>query len=355
MRGLKQLQNTNRKPVATVEARRLAELARAAGLGDSPDDALDWHREALSLLGADEPTPLMADVLRWQGSVLRDRGRTSEAEPLYHESLRIATELGYEEGRAHALNCLASLAQRRGDLIATANYLTDALALADHCGETRLVGMIQQNLGITADIRGNPAAALAHYRVSLRSFEATSDLQPMVWVLNNLGVLHMKESRYDEARDTFDRALGLARARGDLMSEGILEENRAELHLILDQLDEAVEPIRRAMEVAEQRGDDVRRAAALKLRGAHHRLSNRPTEAVATLRHALTLSAVGEDALLGGEVLYQFGLALFASGDAAGARQILDAALETFERIAARQWVGRVRKQLSSGGSGRYF
>jgi hypothetical protein len=58
---------------------------------------------------------------------------------------------------------------------------------------------------------------------------------------------------------------------------------------------------------------------------------------------------------LGGEVLYQFGLALFATGDADGARQILDAALEAFERIAARQWVGRVRNRLSSGGSGRYF
>ena len=349
------MHNTQKKPLATVEARRLAELARAAGLGDSPDDALDWHREALSLLGADEPTPLMADVLRWQGSVLRDRGRTSDAEPLYKESLRVATQLGYEEGRAHALNCLASLTQRRGDLVSTANYLTEALAVADTCGEVRLVGMIQQNLGITADIRGNPAAALAHYRVSLRTFEATNDVQPMVWVLNNLGVLHTKESQFAEARDTFDRALGLARARGDLMSEGILEENRAELHLILEEIDEALDPIGRALAIAEQRGDDVRRAAALKLRGAHQRMSNRAADAVSTLRHALTLSAVGEDALQGGEVLYQFGLALHATGDVDGARQIWEAALETFERIAARQWVGRVRARLSGGGSGRYF
>jgi len=349
------VQNTQKKPFATVEARRLAELARAAGLGDSPDDALDWHREALSLLGADEPTPLMADVLRWQGSVLRDRGRTSDAEPLYKESLRVATQLGYQEGRAHALNCLASLTQRRGDLVATANYLTEALSVADACGEARLVGMIQQNLGITADIRGNPAAALAHYRVSLRTFESTNDLQPMVWVLNNLGVLHTKENQFDEARVTFDRALGLARARGDLMSEGILEENRAELHLILEELDEAVDPIGRALAIAEQRGDDVRRAAALKLRGAHQRMSNRGAEAVSTLRHALTLSAVGEDALQGGEILYQFGLALHATGDSDGARQIWEAALETFERIAARQWVGRVRARLSGGASGRYL
>src|SRR5438105_2859906 len=90
--GMQTISN-GKKHQATAEARRLAELARAAGLGESPDDALQWHRDALSLLGTDEPTPLFADVLRWQGTVLRDRGRTSEAEPLYRRSLEIATTL----------------------------------------------------------------------------------------------------------------------------------------------------------------------------------------------------------------------------------------------------------------------
>src|SRR5689334_1387362 len=107
---------TTDKSIATAEARRLSELARAAGLGDSPDDALQWHRDAMSLLGAEQETPLLADVLRWQATVLRDRGRTSEAEPLYHRSLEVATAIGYDAGRAHATNYLASLALRRGDV-----------------------------------------------------------------------------------------------------------------------------------------------------------------------------------------------------------------------------------------------
>jgi tetratricopeptide (TPR) repeat protein len=349
------LQGQLKKSGGTVEARRLAELARAAGLGDSPDAALEWHREALSLLGDDEITPLLADVLRWQGSVLRDRGRTSDAEPLYQRSLDISIRLDYESGHAHALNCLGSLAQRRGDIIAAANLLTTALALADNCGETRLVGMIQQNLGILADIRGNPAAAEAHYLVSLRTFEATNDLQPMCWVLNNLGYLYMKEGRLEEARESYERALNIARARGDLMAEGILEQNRAELLLIVGAVELAIQPIQRSLDIAEQRQDSVRRAAGLKLRGAYERMSGRPQQAVSTLGHALTLSAVGEDALLGAETLYQFGLARREAGDAAGGTEALKAALEAFERIAARQWVGRVRQRLSDGASGRYF
>jgi len=340
---------------STAEARRLTELARAAGLGDAPDDALECNRQAVTLLGSDEETPLLADVLRWQGSVHCDRGRTSEADPLYRRSFEISTRIGYEAGRAHALNCLASLAQRRGDIVTSEDLLTDALTLATQCGEKQLVGMIHQNLGVIADIRGNPAAALAHYRTSLQTFEETNDLQPMCWVLNNLGYLYLKEGQFVEAREALDRALGIARARGDLMSEGIIEENRAELQLMHGEMDEARVSIERALEVAHRRGDDVRRAAALKQRGAHERMMGQAAAAADTLRVALTFSAVGEDALLGAEILYQFGLALAAAGDVNTAREVWQAALEAFERIGARQWVGRVGKRLSHGGTSRYL
>jgi len=343
------------KPRGTAEARQLAELARAAGFGDSPDDALEWHREVQEFLETNEETPLLADVLRWQAVVLRDRGRTSDAEPLFERSLAVATRIRYESGRAHALNQMSSIALRRGDLTSAANSLSDALVLADRAGESRLVGMIQQNLGIVADIRGNPAAALAHYRVALRMLEEANDAQATCWVLNNLGYFLVREGEFDEAREAFERGIGIAKARGDLMSEGILEGNRAELQLIQGALDEAYEGIKRSLEIAEQREDDLRRAGALKLLGAYQRLAGRPAEAAETLRHALTLSAVGEDALLGAEVLYQFGLALHALGDNDSARQVWNTLLEAFERISARQWVGRARQRLSTGGTGRYL
>jgi len=139
------------------------------------------------------------------------------------------------------------------------------------------------------------------------------------------------------------------------MSEGILEQNRAELGLIRDAIEEAYPSIARALEVAEQRSDDVRRAAALKLRGAYERLSGRPAAAGDTLRQALTLSAVGEDALLGAEILYQYGLALFDEGDVEHARSAWQSALDSFERISARQWVSRIRRRLSGETAGRYL
>lgn len=348
--------STRRGRARNVEvALRLAEAAREAGFGDAPDAAIQRHQEALNLLGADDTTPLHADVLRWQGTVLRDRGRTSEAERLYRRSLRIASKLGYQQGVAHALNCLAGLAQRRGHIDTAAKLLGDAHLLADRCGERQLVAMIQANLAVLADIRGNTDAAITHFRIALHAAEAIDDDQQVVRVLVNFGYLLVRRQRFDEAERAFARGLAIAKARGDSYYEGIFAENRAELHLMRGELDEAHPLFCRALDIAEQRRDDVRKAAALKLRGAYERLTGHPVDATDTLRYGLTLAAVGEDALLGGEILYQFGQALDACGDRAMADEVWRTALDAFERIASTEWVARVQARLERGATATYL
>ena len=138
---------------------RLVDDARAAELGNSPDDAARGYRDAFALLG-DSYTSVHADVLRWHGTLLRDRGRTTEAEHRYRRSLEIARSVGYQAGIAHALNCMAGVDQRRGDLRHAARLLADAALIADAQGDTRLLTMIHSNLGILADVRGDIDGAI---------------------------------------------------------------------------------------------------------------------------------------------------------------------------------------------------
>jgi tetratricopeptide (TPR) repeat protein len=172
----------------------------------------------------------------------------------------------------------------------------------------------------------------------------------MTLVLNNLGVLLFKTGRLDEARGSYDRALTLARYRGDLLSEGVIEANVAELEMKRGNLSAAAPSIERALTVAELRQDKLRRAAGLKLRGVSLRMAGQAREALEQLRTAMTLSAVTEDALLGGEIMYECGLALGQLGDMKGARQSWAAALDAFERIGAVDWVERVRGTLAEDG-----
>jgi tetratricopeptide (TPR) repeat protein len=340
---------------AAEEARRLSELARAAGFGDSPDDAIRWNGDALALLGTTEPTTLLVDVLRWQGTVFRDRGRPNDAKPLYQKSLELSRQLKYSAGIAHALNCLGILALNGGDQSAAGELFGQALSATESCAEPRLVGMIQQNLGVMADIGGNGASAMAHYRGALRTFEALNDRQQVCWVLNNLGIVYTKEGRYEEAHDAYGRALGIARDRGEMLFEGIIEGNVAELELIRGNLSAARPAIDRAKEIAERRNDGARRAIALKLLGAFHRMSGDVAAAEQALGQAARLAAVSGDALTSAEIRFQLACALAAGGRRKTAEETWTRSLFAFERMGARQWAARVRERLTAGENGRYF
>src|SRR6185369_15142984 len=136
---------------------------------------------------------------------------------------------------------------------------------------------------------GDCEAALAHYMESLYSFEQSNDQRSMTLVLNNIGLLHFKTSRYDEARECYDRALAIARTRADLLSEGVIEENIAELEMLRGDLHAASESIARALEIAILRQDPLRRASALKLLGVSLRMSGRSQEALDPIRGALQI------------------------------------------------------------------
>ena len=324
-------------------AQRRADLALAAARGTADGDlVLRSDPESLALLGVDADSPIFADVLRWQGSILRDQGKTDEAEELYQRSLRVAQDLDYLAGQSHAVNCLGVIAQRRGEMHRAGQLFVAAQRMAEGCGDIKLAGLIQQNRGVIADIAGNCEEALAHYMDSLQSFEKTNDERSMTLVLNNIGLLHFKLSQYGDARRCYDRALVLARVRCDLLSEGVIEENIAELEMLRGDLSAASESIAKALEIAILRQDPVRRASALKLLGVSLRMMGRPKEALDPLRGALTMCSNADDKLLEAEVLYETGLALAAAGDQAEARDTWVAALEAFQRIGAltqAQWV----------------
>ena len=296
----------------------------------------------------------LIDIVRWQGSAHRDRGQTSRAEPFYRESLELAEMIGCDQGQAHALNCLGSLAQRRGNLTLANELFSRALVLVQGCRELRLLGMLQQNLGVLADIRGDVTAALSYYNAGLATLDQSGDRSTAAKLMSNIGYLYAKEARSDEARASYAQALRLCRETGDRFCEGIVYENQAELAVTTGDVDAAYPAIERALSIADERDDCLRYAAGLKLKAACQRASGDVAGSIATLQHALALSGPSEDAMLAAELLFDFGCAMWELGDANTARKVLSSCLESFERIQARHWAARVQQRLSKDVSGRY-
>src|SRR5688572_14500539 len=90
----------------------LAREAQFAEKGGAFTVALERYQQARDLIAELSPTPLLANLFRWIGSVQRDLGETAGADRSYRESLRIAELTGTTSGQAAALNCQAVMAQR---------------------------------------------------------------------------------------------------------------------------------------------------------------------------------------------------------------------------------------------------
>src|SRR5207237_7821778 len=122
-------------------------------------------------------------------------------------------------------------AQRRFDHKECERRYAKASDLASKTGDSRLLGMIEQNRGMLASMRGDYAQAAAFYSNSLGAFEMACDAEPMSWVLNNLVILHTKIRNFEEARGYLERGLAIALNRSDAVVENVIRLNLAEVWL----------------------------------------------------------------------------------------------------------------------------
>ena len=208
--------------------------------------------------------------------------------------------------------------------------------------------MVEQNLGVLANIQGDLDGALVRYRASLRQFEEGGFEEGMSWVLNNLGMLHTDLEKYEEAEQYFLSALDIARRREDLHTQALLESNLAEVYIRLERWSEAEDHVSTALAIAADRGDPLRRADGLKFLGMIQRARGDLSEACESLAHARTLAEESEDVLLSAEVFRELGETHAHKGETAVARGFFERAIERFTEVNAGLDATAVQKRLDA-------
>jgi tetratricopeptide (TPR) repeat protein len=331
-----------------TDPRSLVNLAREAELRGDIVRSLQLYDDALTLLADERDLQLLADALRWKGTLHREQGETEVAYRCYKQSLVHAETCGSVGCKAHGYNCLAIIAQRRGNLAESERLYLQAFELASEAGDVRLLGMIEQNRGVLLNMRGNLVAAEARYANSLSAFERASDEEAVSWVLNNIGMLYTKLGHYQRAVEIFERGLGIATSRSDALVESILTLNLAEVWVAIGKLDQAEDACRRSLAGATSRGDHLTVAGALKCRARIERERGAYDASVATLRIAIFEAEGLEDRLLQAEMLREFGQTSRALGNPNEARLAWREAAESFEDVGARHEAAEINALLAS-------
>lgn len=331
-----------------VRAARFIEMAKTAQCHGDADGALTHYDDALSLMEDEGDSPMAADALRWKGFVLRERGDTTAAHRFFNRSLAMAERLDYTNGQAHALNCLGTIAQRRGELKNAERLYGQAAHHAEASADRRLLGMVELNQGVIAGSLGDWDASVVWFRLGLKAFESVGDKEGASWAHNNLGMQYAARRRYRQAVDAFRLALAIAYEREDMVVEATVELNLGDVWISQGDLDSASRSVARALKIAEIRRDRLRTAEALRLKSRIERLRGQLATAVETLRQARYHAREGEDAILQLELLSELGELCREQGNPERTRQVFREALAGFTEIGATRRAEAIAEELAA-------
>jgi len=330
------------------EAQELVSRARAYERQGAVREAGVAYDMAIAIADGAPIAPLHADLHRWKGTLRFDVGATGEAEALFRRSLEIAQHIRYSGGVGRAQTCLALVHQRRGDLAAARRLLDDASLRAVTDGDQRLFARIEEHLGTLSSSTGDVEDAAHRFRQSLRAFRDAGDEQSLAWALDNVARLHAQRRRHAEAAEALEEGRTLAQRHGNVFLEGMLETTRAEVLLDTGRASEAEGACDRALLIARRRGDRVRMAIALRLRARLQRLHGELVEAGQSLEEARELAQQSEEALVSARVLRDLGELAAQRGDLPGARTAFERSLATYARLGMPPEAVEVGRRLDS-------
>ncbi len=127
------------------------------------------------------------------------------------DALTMLRALGWTEGIAHALFERGSLETRLGRGEAAQPYFLEALALYQQLGSAHLTAWAQASLGEVAWLRGDLAAAEAHYTSALSAFAASQDRSAILIVTHHLGQIARRLNDVARAGRLYSQSLDMAR------------------------------------------------------------------------------------------------------------------------------------------------
>lgn len=315
-------------PIAAV-----IDSARAAERVGEWGRALELYGDALRVADSGRGP----DILRWTGTVHRERGDLEAAMELYEASLASARAQDLHESVAAGLNCMGIVEQLRGRLTEAEAMYEGAATIADRLRNVQLGAMISQNLATLANIRGEVELALRHYGRARESFRQLGDDLAAAWVLNNMGMGYVDLRAWELAQTCFSEAHDLATQQGDQSTRALIVINMAEMCLRSRAFVAARTHCDEAFELFTRLGSRSGVAEADKIYGMLYRDTTRPALAETHFGRSVDAARAIPDPLLEAETLQEWALLHGEMERNQDAFRCLNAAHRRFSELGARR------------------
>jgi len=333
-------------PAEHPSTRALIEDARALDKLGRRSEARALYEQALHSISS--PSPSLASMLmRWIARSYEVDADYKAAEDCAVAAVATA-ELGDERNAlGHALNVLAAVRWRQGDLDHAEQLFHEALERGTSTTDPRLQVDVMTNLGTLASIRGDFREALRYYQDALAHGRLYSLLDNILIALNNLGMANMALGRHDAADDAFTEALTIANALGGLSTRIQLEVNSAALQIEKRDFVEAKRRCDRAMALAEHLDDARANGEAEKVYGIIARETGDLAAAEEHLTGARAMAAASNDLALEGDTNRELAELYQRLGRNRETLQALNRAHSCFTQLRARHELADVGRRMA--------
>lgn len=283
-----------------------------------------------------------ADALWHVGQTAGALDRAREAAPLVRRTRDHRLILNH-------LNVVGICLFRLGRNREAADQWAEQLDRADRWGDVEFAARASNNLGMLANLRGDPAGALTLYQRAVAGYRRIGFLHGLAQTHHNLALSHRDLGRRRDADMHLRRAMRLGRRAGLPEVVAGAESERAALMLDAGDPSLAEALARRARDRFAAADEPLGAAEALRVMAAAARADGRREEARAWLEEALDAAPADADAHLRGQVQRDRGRLLAELGRD-GARAALEEARSLFETLGAAVELEETRALLASLG-----
>ena len=235
--------------------RRAVNMIGAACLAlGALDDASGEFGRALDLATQAEDLLVLARATNNLGAIANMQGDHERALSHYRLALPTFQRLGQRRGLASSYHNLAITYRDLGELDEADEHELRAIEHATEGDVPRLAAMGRVGRAEIALRRGDAAFAETTARIARDEFARLGDPQNEADAARLVGAACTAQRHFDEAREAFDRALEIARARGHALNEAETLRDRAALYLMQGEMNEARADARRAIALFDRLG-----------------------------------------------------------------------------------------------------
>jgi tetratricopeptide (TPR) repeat protein len=263
-------------------------------------------------------------------------GRLTTALALLQSAVPALERSGNAPELRRAVNMLGAAHFELGQIPEAEEVFARALELATAAGADLIVGRATNNLGLLANIRGNPGEALTLYRLAIPAYQRAGHTRGLAETFHNMAVSFRDLRQLEEADRHERRTTEFAREAGSEQLLAMAAAGRAELSLLRGDARVAEVGALAAADRYAAIPDPIGEADALRLAGKARWALGARSGARALLDRAVTLARQHGSALVEAESLRVRAELLSELGEGSAAEIDVARALALFEDIGAR-------------------